>query len=323
MPAVSVIIVTYNSSQFIEEALESVSVQTWDEIELVITDDCSVDDTVEICRNWLNANKNRFLRTKIIESAVNSGVPANANRGLYAATGEWIKFLAGDDTLKPNSITDNMKHIAARPEIKVLFSRMEVYRNTFENGYLIRTTPEGVIHPDSIMAPERSAESQYRMLLLDDRIHYSPTFFIHRETLLTVGGFDERFRLLEDYPLWLNLTKNGYKLYFMDKTTVNYRSHAKAINNTGYDFLVNPNYFNQGEFRKVYIYPYLPNDVRLNQQFIWYSSQIFRWKFLNRNNNPSLLIYLLLTLYLNPFKYFLWLRKKLNKNLKSNEFYNQ
>ena len=120
---VSVIVVTFNSSQFIIETLESVSKQTWKEIELIITDDCSEDNTIEVCLNWINENKNRFLRVEIIKPEKNTGVPANANRGLYAAQGDWIAFIAGDDTFKPNHIKDNLMYIATRQEIKVLLSK--------------------------------------------------------------------------------------------------------------------------------------------------------------------------------------------------------
>jgi alpha-1,3-rhamnosyltransferase len=171
------------------------------------------------------------------------------------------------------------------------------------------------------MVSGRSADSQYRMLLTSDRLNYTPSVFLHRKTLLSVGGFDERFRLLEDYPLWLNLTKNGHKLYFMDKVTVNYRRHSGAINNTGVDYLVNPNYFKSDNFRKVYTYPYMPDDIRLNQRFFWYASQVFRLGCLNRNKRSNKFLLNLLTVYLNPIRYFLWLRKKIDKRLKNNEFY--
>jgi len=62
---VSIIVVTYNSSKFITETLNSVSNQTWEDIELIITDDCSEDDTIEICRKWLKKNKDRFSSVQI------------------------------------------------------------------------------------------------------------------------------------------------------------------------------------------------------------------------------------------------------------------
>lgn len=318
---VSVIIATYNSSSFVAETLESVAKQSWKEIELILTDDCSIDNTVDICRQWLHENRHRFVSAEIITSKKNTGVSANVNRGLNIAKGEWIKFLGADDTLKTDCIEANMAWIALHPEVKVLFSRIEIYKNTFVSENLIDTSP-GLPHgPYGILTPGRSADSQYKMLLLSDRIHFTPSVFVNRETLLSVGGFDERFKLLEDYPLWLNLTKNGHKLCFMENITVNYRRHSKAINNTGIDYLINPSYFKTEEFRKKYTYPYLPADIRLNQRFYWYASQIFRCNWLNKNHKPNSLFLAILTSLLNPFRYFIWLRKIINKDLKNNEFY--
>jgi glycosyltransferase involved in cell wall biosynthesis len=318
---VTVVIATYNSSEFIIETLESVLKQTWRNIELIICDDCSRDSTVEICRNWLEKHYQRFTSNDILTSEKNMGVPANINRGLYISKGDWISFLAGDDTLKPECIEDNISWITTHPEVRVLFSFVEIYNNKFEPRNLVSTTPGDPYNPKGIMASGRSAESQYKMLLIADRIHFTPSLFLHRETLLSVGGFDERFKLLEDHPLWLNLTKNGHKLYFMDKVTVNYRRHSKSIYNTGINYLINPNYFKREDFRKVYIYPNLPSVVRLNVRFYWYASQIFRYNWFNNNKKPNRFLLALLTVYLNPFRYFIWLKKKLNINLKDNEFY--
>lgn len=320
---VSVIISTYNSSRFIMETIESVSIQTWKNIELIITDDCSSDNTVEICRKWIDSNRQKFIKSQILTSEINTGVSANANRGLKKANGEWIKFLGGDDTLAPECISDNMRFVNGNPVIKVLFSKINIYQNTFEESNLTETIPKGEINQNSIFWPARSVESQYRMLLVSDRINFTPSVFLCRDVLLSVGGFDERFKLLEDYPLWLNLTKIGHKLYFMDKTTVNYRKHTQAINNTGISYLVNPNYLNSNLFRKVYTYPYLPAEIRYDQQFTRFVSRIFRWRWLNKNTIHDKIILDVLTLYLNPFKYFIWLKKKLIKNLKYNEFYSQ
>jgi alpha-1,3-rhamnosyltransferase len=318
---VTVIVVTYNSSPLIVETLESVSQQTWKDLELIITDDCSRDDTVEVCSNWLNKNRKRFVRPEILISERNTGIPANANRGLHCAKGDWMCFLAGDDTLKPKCIEDNMIWIASQPEIKVLFSQMDVYKDTFEFQNYLKTTPLDPYNTKSIMAPGRSAQSQYKMLLLCDRIHYTPSVFLNRVTLLSIGGFDERFKLLEDYPLWLKLTMNNHKLYFMDKVTVNYRQHSTAINNTGHSFLVNPNYFRQEDFRRLYTYPYLPADIRYSNRYDWYISQIFRCNCLNKNNKQNRFLLAFLTTYMNPFKYIIYIRKRRNKNLENSEFY--
>ncbi len=318
---VSVIISSYNSSSFIIETLDSVARQTWKDLELIITDDCSSDGTVELCTRWLGEHGPRFVSAKLLSAIENGGVSANANRGLHAAQGEWIKFLAADDILKPYCIEANIAWISSNPEVKVLFSRIEIFQNTFHKSNFINTVPGSPYDYKGILSVNRSASSQYKMLLMGDRIHFSPSLFIARKTLLSIGGFDERFRLLEDYPLWLNLTKNGHKLYFMDKATVCYRQHSAAINNTTTTFIVNPNYFKTEDFRRLYIYPFLPVDLRLDQKYKWFVVQVFRNDFFNKNNKVNKFLMRLLTVYLNPFRYFLWFSKQVNKKRLNNELY--
>lgn len=317
---VSVVVVTYNSARFVIETLDSIAGQSWKNIELIVTDDCSKDHTVEICRKWMDQNQGRFFRTILVESEVNTGVSANINRGIKQSQGEWLSLPAGDDTLKPTCIEDNMTWIAEHPEVKVLFSRVELYDQVMDPSALMKTIP-GEITPQSIVFPQRSVNSQYKMLLLADRIHFTPSLFLNKTILLEVGGFDERFKLLEDYPLWLNLTRNGHKLYFMDKVTVNYRSHANAINNSGNNDLINPNYFKMEDFRRIYTYPYLPADLRWNERFKWRVSQLFKNGSLRKNNPGNRFLYRLLAIYLNPFKYVILLKKKMNKKLVHDELY--
>jgi len=318
---VSVLVVTYNSGKFITETLDSVRLQTYSDLELIISDDCSGDNTVEICRSWLKIHGNRFVRTEVLTVNANSGVAANCNRGLRSASGEWIKFCAGDDCLKPGCVEDNISWISTHQEVRALFSLVEVYRETFEPVSYIKTIPGDPYNHEGIMAPGRTAESQYNMLLITDRINFTPSFFIHRETLLEVGGFDERFRLLEDHPLWLNLTRGGHRLFMMDKPTVMYRQHSAAIENILTGYLVRPNYFLTERFRRVYTYPNMPADIRLHERFTWYASQVFRCKWLNKNNKANRILLSLLTIYMNPFRYYIYFKKRFNRNLTGNEFY--
>ncbi|MBN2167163.1 MAG: glycosyltransferase [Marinilabiliaceae bacterium] len=318
---VSVVVVTYQSSSFIIETLNSIYNQTWGNIELIVTDDASKDNTVALCKDWIEKNGDRFVRTVVVETETNSGVPANLNRGIKEVTGEWISFPAGDDTLKTGCINDNMEYVEEHPDICVLFSAVDVYKDTFtDNNYhrTIKADPDSLY---SIMSLNRTAESQYKMLLLSDRINITPSLFLKKDALISVGGFDERFKLIEDHPLWLNLTKNGYKLYYMDKATVNYRMHSSAINNTGNNHLVNPNYFRLESFRRIYTYPNLPLDIRLNQRFTWYILQLFKNEILNRKTKLNSFLLRLFTYYLNPFWYYVRAKKQIIKGLKSDEFY--
>ena len=108
-PLVSIVVITYNSSEYVLETLESAKAQTYTNIELIVSDDCSTDETVSICKKWFEANKDRFVNTIMVEAEINSGVPANANRGLAECKGEWIKFIAGDDILVSTGIEEFVK----------------------------------------------------------------------------------------------------------------------------------------------------------------------------------------------------------------------
>ena len=101
---VTVSVITYNSSKFVLETLESIKAQTYQPLILNVCDDCSTDDTVEICEKWIDKNKDRFIEAKIIVPEHNTGIPGNINRGIDACKTEWLKFIAGDDLLKPQCI---------------------------------------------------------------------------------------------------------------------------------------------------------------------------------------------------------------------------
>ena len=65
-PLVSIIVITYNSAKYVLETLESAKNQTYQNIELIISDDCSIDNTVDICTRWLNENKDEIKIGNII-----------------------------------------------------------------------------------------------------------------------------------------------------------------------------------------------------------------------------------------------------------------
>ena len=92
IPLVSIIVVTYNSSKYILETLESAKDQTYKNIELIVTDDSSKDNTVELCKEWMQKNSARFVRTEVITVPQNSGIAANCNRGVNAAEGTCISL---------------------------------------------------------------------------------------------------------------------------------------------------------------------------------------------------------------------------------------
>lgn len=223
-PLVSIVVISYNSSSFILETLESTKSQKYKNIELIISDDGSKDDTVNLCQNWLKENKNIFKRVKFLTVILNSGIPSNANRGIKAAKGEWIKLIAGDDILLDNCIHDNVSYVMKNRNINFLFSK-PIYINSYS---------ETIISHDSKKFKENdsfynlNARKQYLHLLTENHPINPPTIFFNKKVVDTVGGFDENFKN-EDFPFYLKITKLGYKLFFLNQDTIKYRIHSSSI----------------------------------------------------------------------------------------------
>ena len=317
---VTVAVATYNSSQFIKDTLESIKFQSFQDIYLIVSDDGSQDDTLEITENWLKilGNRERFSDIEIIQVEKNTGVSANCNRIIKAAKSDWIKFIAGDDILLPNCIEDNLNFVKENPEAQIIFSQVKLFKEHFNNECFIRDIP--LNYPNNLMHPQFTVKDQYEILLLSDRINYTPSFFFNKEALLKVGGYDENNKLIEDYPMWLKLTKAGIKLYYFHKPTVGYRMHPSAQNNKLDKGIFKPSLINSHRIKQKMVYPNLPWEFRLNGNITYIVSLLFEKFGLNRNK--YILTYRIITSYLNPFFYVFQLKKRFSKNRLS-RFYNE
>lgn len=218
-PLVSIIVITYNSSDYVLETLESCKDQTYKNIELIISDDASTDNTVDLCKQWIKTNQSRFIRTKLIVADVNEGIAPNCNRGLFEAKGVWIKYIAGDDTLLKTCIDTNIE-LSKSNDAAFIFSQVELMKSNRRLEDLFKL---------GVKISKRDG-ALYKKLL-DCNILATPTSFIKRNILIKIGGFDERFPMYEDYPMWIKCLKRGYSFYVSDKKTVVYRNNYDTLSN--------------------------------------------------------------------------------------------
>ncbi|HEL2412007.1 TPA: glycosyltransferase family 2 protein [Streptococcus suis] len=96
LPKVSIIIPVYNTEQYIGQCIESILKQTLSDVELILIDDCSTDQSLAILKNYADKDQ----RITLVESAVNTGVGEARNKGINLATGEYIAFVDSDDFVK-------------------------------------------------------------------------------------------------------------------------------------------------------------------------------------------------------------------------------
>jgi glycosyltransferase involved in cell wall biosynthesis len=278
---VSVIVISYNSSKFVIETLESIKVQTYKNIELIISDDCSTDNTIEMCENWLVDNSKRFVASKIITSLTNTGVSANVNRGVFNSTGEWFKLIAGDDLLTPNCILENIKFIVEnqRKSISIVSSDISYFKVINSKVLEFDKTKNSILNSKNI-----TAEQQYNLFLrgYSRRIN---SLFIKSEAYLKVGGCDETFKLKEDGPLIGRLLKLNYKIYYLNGVLFKYRNHLDSITGVKRKKIISDFDFNDKIlYPMVYLYPNVPRfEAFIVRTKVSICNLFYKFNFLNSN----------------------------------------
>jgi glycosyltransferase involved in cell wall biosynthesis len=190
MPLVSVIIPAYNAAEWIAETVESVLTQTYDNLEVIVVNDGSVDHTVDIADKALRKGR---LPYRIVDQE-NSGPSSSRNRGWRAARGSWVQFLDADDLLHPRKIEVQVGKHRSTPIADVIYSDWQRLRWTgsiWEKEKCIYTP---VIRGDALAD----------VLQTSNFIHLASALF-SLSALHRAGGFDETHWLIEDVELCIKI----------------------------------------------------------------------------------------------------------------------
>jgi glycosyltransferase involved in cell wall biosynthesis len=165
-------------------------------------------------QEWLDLHGTNFHRTFFQTSDKNTGISGNFNRILKHVTSSWLKPIAADDILMPRCLSDNVKFVFSHPESRIVFSNTIGFKNDVSSG-----VGEFVCDDEFF---KLNADNQSKSLLKSCSV-FAPTSFICTDLLRGIGGADERFPMIEDYPLWLKITSSGVRLYMNDVFSVYYR----------------------------------------------------------------------------------------------------
>jgi glycosyltransferase involved in cell wall biosynthesis len=196
MPKVSVIIPTYNQSHCIERSLNSAQEQTFKDIEILVCDDASTDDT----KDKIRAFQKEDTRVKLLCLNKNQGAGAARNIGLEAATGKYIAFLDSDDEWLPDKIFQQVKRLDSEPEeVGVCFC----------GAYIIKN---GDSEKKTIYKPDKSWEKDtYKKMVLDKIFFLTPTIFFRKSCLKKSGMMRAEMRRNQDAEFLLRIFR-FYKL---------------------------------------------------------------------------------------------------------------
>ena len=201
---ISIIIPCYNHAHFLGDAIESVLSQTYNEIEIIVVDDGSTDNTSEIAVQYANVR---------VISQDNQGLSAARNTGLYACRGKYVVFLDADDRLLPNALEAGLECMTLHPESAFVYG-----------GYAL-VTDDG---PPTQFPASWVEKNHYRALLQSNFICMHATVFYKRTVLDSVGGFDTSLKACEDYDLYFRILRK-FSVYPHEKIVAEYRRHGSNM----------------------------------------------------------------------------------------------
>lgn len=214
---VTVVVPAYNAARYLPQTIDSVLAQKGVELELLVVDDCSTDDTATIVK----AVAAQDARVRYLCLPTNSGGPAGPrNLGIQTAKGQWVALCDADDVWHPYKLRVQLDLAESQGADLVCCAIQD-----FADG----DTPR--LPSQSLVETITSHRLTYLQMLQKNRIATS-SVLCRRETLLLNGGFDAARQLIavEDYDLWLRLLERpGFKMLRINVPLVAYRRLAHSL----------------------------------------------------------------------------------------------
>ncbi|BAY87760.1 filamentous hemagglutinin outer membrane protein (plasmid) [Calothrix parasitica NIES-267] len=211
-PTISIVITVYNRSHYLRNAIESVLNQTHRNFELVIWDDASTDNSLEIAHEYAQKDN----RIRVIAANKNTGFPTAIKTAVEATTGDYIGWVDSDDMLAPTAIEETSSILNNHPQVGLVYTDYELMNSQGKlrglgNRCRIPYSKEG--------------------LLVDlMTFHFR---LIRRSVYDAVGGVDDSFESGEDYDLCLKLSEVT-EVYHIAKPLYYYRRHSDNVSNDNF-----------------------------------------------------------------------------------------
>ena len=215
-PKVSVLIPCYNQENVIEQTVLSALTQDYDNLEVVVSDDASLDTTPQILREIQEKYPDRL---KIFLHQTNLGVTKNHTRGLLECGGDFIAFQDGDDLFLPGKIKKQVEFMLRHPECTISFHDVEVFDSETDQTLYLWSQRFG------------RREGGARELVRYGNYLSSVSVMVRRAHLPGYG-YDDRIRIGSDWLLWLEVLSRGKgKICYLDEVLARYRRHAGNLTN--------------------------------------------------------------------------------------------
>ena len=215
-PLVSVLIPAYNHHEYIVECLESVRALNYRRLELIVSDDCSPDNTFKLAEQWVQKNADRFERTLVVRQDRNVGLVRNLQSLFHAAQGDYLAYIASDDLFLESAIAGRVAMLESNPDIDAVFGNAH---NISTNGAMIRSEHISKRNARELLSSELLTSS----ILLRFPAP-GPAMILRRGAVLENGslGLLQTDLIAEDVYIYLRLAARG-KLRYVNAVVAKYR----------------------------------------------------------------------------------------------------
>ena len=237
MISISVIVPNYNHASFLEQRIESVLQQTYEDLELIILDDCSTDNSRKIIESYRGHRK----ISQIIFNERNSGSPFTQwKKGIETAKNEWIWIAESDDFADPGFLAEAAKAIEEHASIGLFYCDGVILEN--ENNTALKKFS---YQKDHIFKTEKWAHSYFQegitelneVLKFDNTINNASGVVFKKDLLKKISENWEVFKYYGDWYLYLQLCKVA-DIYYCNKALNFYRQHSKSLLNASTSSLI-------------------------------------------------------------------------------------
>lgn len=191
-PLVSIIVPSYNAEKFLDQSIPSAQKQTHSNVEIVIIDDASTDNTFQIAQRYARED----ARVVVLRHEKNAGLAATRNTGIAGSRGEWVAFLDADDLFFPRKIELQLALWRGDQRANLLYTNYQVWDGQNDIGLRYKKT-------------SRMPEGDVSQRLWYENQFCPSTVMLRRETLQKVGGFNPALLAVEDWDLWLRIAEGG------------------------------------------------------------------------------------------------------------------
>jgi glycosyltransferase involved in cell wall biosynthesis len=214
-PLVSVICLCYNHADYVTESLDSVLNQEYKNIEIIIIDDCSTDNSVPVIDEWLQ----KYPSILFIKNKTNLGNTKSFNKALEIAKGAYIIDFATDDILMPNCITQQIEKFST--------SHFKNLGIVYGNATLIDEKGNFIEHyfkvsdNGKLLSKRKSGDEYLRIITGGDEAMCTVSAMVKKEVYEKLGGYDERLAY-EDLDFWIRASRT-YSFDFIDEILIQKR----------------------------------------------------------------------------------------------------